>query len=480
MFSKLAFRLIPFTLLAVCAATTQAVGGAGAAPEPSSGLLSQGDYFHRLSYVFGPRADAGAGTEAYVQVPMPPHFRVIATELDGPVFADAAGHTLYKWPFKPLRVGVTGDTSGQSQCTDAKTTVNSGFMSPYPPGLQLPDLDSRLSCTQAWPPAFAAVDAKPVGKWTIITRADGRKQWAYEGHALYTSVLDHRPGDVLGADTFGGKQAATRMPVQPPSDIPSGFAVSTTRIGRLLQTESKFSVYESDRDARGVSNCDQVCAQTWIPMLAPESARAHGDWSVFERSPGVLQWAFRKKPLYRYVLDEEERSLRGSDIPGWHNVYTQLAPAPPAGFTVQNTTSGQVLADAHGKTIYLYFCADDGVDQLGCDYPTETQAYRLAMCGGGDAERCLKTFLYVAAAPSAKSSGRLWSVVSIDPHTGRFATSGQSGALRVWAYRDRPVYTYAGDHEPGDFYADGIGEFRGGRDGYKAFWVRDDFNRRDE
>ena len=70
-----------------------------------------------------------------------------ATELDGPVFADATGHTLYKWPFKQLRVGDTGDPLGRSKCTDVKTTVNSGFMSPYPPGLQLPDLDSRLSCT---------------------------------------------------------------------------------------------------------------------------------------------------------------------------------------------------------------------------------------------------------------------------------------------------------------------------------------------
>lgn len=419
-------------------------------------------------------------TEAYVHVPMPPGFKVVPTELDGPVFADASGHTLYKWPFKQLRVGDTGDPLGQSECTDVKTTVNSGFMSPYPPGLQLPDLDSRPSCTQAWPPVIAPADAKPVGKWSLITRADGRKQWAYEKHALYTSILDHRPGDVLGADTFGGKQPAMRVPVQPPPDIPSGFSVSTTRVGRLLQTESKFSVYTSDRDGADKSNCDEVCARTWVPMLAPESARPHGDWSVFERSPGVLQWAFRKKPLYRYVLDEEVRSLQGSDVPGWHNVYTQLAPPPPAEFTVQNTTSGQVLADSHGKTIYLYFCADDGLDQLGCDHPTETQAYRLAMCGGGDAERCLKTFPYVPASPSAKSTSRLWSIVYINPHTGRFAERGQPGALRVWAYRDRPIYTYAGDRAPGDFYADGIGEFRGSRDGFKAFWLRDDFNRRDE
>ena len=479
MLARLAFRLIPWALLAAYAASTQAGDATQSKPASAGRFLSQDDYFHRLSYVFGSHA-AGVGTEAYVQVPMPPGFRIVSTELDGPVFTDAAGHTLYKWPFKQLRVGDTGDPLGRSECTDAKTTVNSGFMSPYPPGLQLPDLDSRLSCTQAWPPVLAAADAKAVGKWTLIKRDDGRKQWAYEGHALYTSILDHRPGDVLGADTFGGRQPAMRVPLQPPPDVPSGFAVSTTRLGRLLQTEAKFSVYISDRDGADKSNCDEACARTWIPMLAPESARPHGDWSVFERSPGVLQWAFRKKPLYRYVLDEEERSLQGSDVPGWHNVYTQLAPPPPAGFTVQNTTSGQVLADPRGKTIYLYFCADDGVDQLGCDHPTETQVYRLAMCGGGDAERCLKTFPYVVASARANSTNRLWTIIYIDPQTGRFAARGEPGALPVWAYRDRPVYTYAGDREPGDFYADGIGEFRGSRDGYKAFWLRDDFNRRDE
>ena len=138
-----------------------------------------------------------------------------------------------------------------------------------------------------------------------------------------------------------------------------------------------------------------------------------------------------------------------------------------------------MLADSHGKTIYVYSCGDDAVDQLGCDHPTQTQVYRLAMCGGGDIARCAQTFPYVVASPGATSSSHSWSVVEIDLKTGRFAAPGQREALRVWAYRDRPVYTYAGDHRPGDIYADGIGEFQGEREGFKAFWLRDDFNRRD-
>ena len=147
-----------------------------------------------------------------------------------------------------------------------------------------------------------------------------------------------------------------------------------------------------------------------------------------------------------------------------------------AAFTVQTTTGGLVLADAQGRTIYTYACGDDAPDQLGCDHPTQTQVYRFALCGAGSAERCQRNFPYVAAARGAKASG-LWRVVTIDPRSGRFAKEHHPAAQRVWAYRDRPVYTYAGDERPGDINADNYGEFRAQRQGYSAIWLRNDFAR---
>ena len=188
-----------------------------------------------------------------------------------------------------MRVGNTGDSQGQVACTDAKTTVSSGYMSPYPPGLELPDLDAARVALQMWAPAIAAAGSKPVGKWTIIKRPTDASSGPTTG-TLYTSVLDHRPGMCSVRDSFrddGGDDPAVRVPIQPPSDVPPAFAVSTTRVGRLLETAASFSVYASDGDGADKSNCNAVCAQTWTPMLAPASVRPHGDWTIIERSPGV-------------------------------------------------------------------------------------------------------------------------------------------------------------------------------------------------
>jgi predicted lipoprotein with Yx(FWY)xxD motif len=69
-------------------------------------------------------------------------------------------------------------------------------------------------------------------------------------------------------------------------------------------------------------------------------------------------------------------------------------------------------------------------------------------------------------------------VVYVDPKTGHEAQAGQQGALRVWAYRGRPVYTYAGDKEPGDIEGNGIGEWQGKRNGFRAFYTKEVFGRR--
>ena len=53
-------------------------------------------------------------------------------------------------------------------------------------------------CATNWPPLYAGAGAKATGDYSIITRDDGRKQWAHKGKPLYLWVKDQKPGDMTG------------------------------------------------------------------------------------------------------------------------------------------------------------------------------------------------------------------------------------------------------------------------------------------
>jgi predicted lipoprotein with Yx(FWY)xxD motif len=87
----------------------------------------------------------------------------VADTSKGKAFVDAKGMTLYTFD---------RDTAGKSACNG--------------------------QCAQNWPPLMAAAGAAPSGDWSVVTRDDGSKQWAYKGKPLYLWVKDTKPGEVTG------------------------------------------------------------------------------------------------------------------------------------------------------------------------------------------------------------------------------------------------------------------------------------------
>ena len=53
-----------------------------------------------------------------------------------------------------------------------------------------------------WHPLAAPKDAVAQGFWTVAARADGSKQWVYQGYALWTYDGDTRAGDINGNDAM--------------------------------------------------------------------------------------------------------------------------------------------------------------------------------------------------------------------------------------------------------------------------------------
>jgi predicted lipoprotein with Yx(FWY)xxD motif len=92
--------------------------------------------------------------------------RIITTKT-GPALVDLKGMTLYYYE---------RDTSGN------KSTCNG-------------------KCTESWTPLAATKDSQAIGDFTVITRNDGSKMWAYRYRPLYTSPADTAPGDANGNAT---------------------------------------------------------------------------------------------------------------------------------------------------------------------------------------------------------------------------------------------------------------------------------------
>ena len=53
-------------------------------------------------------------------------------------------------------------------------------------------------CATNWPPLMATETDQPSGDFTVITRDDGRKQWAFKGKPLHFWSKDSKPGDKTG------------------------------------------------------------------------------------------------------------------------------------------------------------------------------------------------------------------------------------------------------------------------------------------
>ncbi len=53
-------------------------------------------------------------------------------------------------------------------------------------------------CATNWPPLSAQAGAANSGDWTVVTRDDGSKQWAYKGKPVYYWAKDTKAGDHTG------------------------------------------------------------------------------------------------------------------------------------------------------------------------------------------------------------------------------------------------------------------------------------------
>jgi predicted lipoprotein with Yx(FWY)xxD motif len=105
-----------------------------------------------------------------------------------------------------------------------------------------------------------------------------------------------------------------------------GGAIKTMDIGgkQVLVGANDMTLYTFDKDAVGVTNCYDKCAENWPPLIADAGAAADGDFTLVDRTDGSKMWAYKGWPLYFWVKDEKPGDTTG-DMVGevWHTAVLQ-------------------------------------------------------------------------------------------------------------------------------------------------------------
>ena len=226
----------------------------------------------------------------------------------------------------------------------------------------------------------------------------------------------------------------------------------------VFANERGLTLYTSDKDEVGKSNCTAECAATWIPATPIAKAKAVNGWTIVSHPSGVKQWAHDGKPLYTYKGDKEGGEVLGlgnapeldasggtggnsgkaltAKLPdGWkvHKLTTGAKSAAgiqaPFGFDIKETVdaAGIVLVEArsavHQQVMYVY-TGDINNDKRVCD----------------KAEMECTSFTPVQAPELAKNALADWTVID------------RKDGIRQWAFKGLPLYTYDGDRITGDVH----------------------------
>ncbi len=317
------------------------------------------------------------------------------------------------------------------------------------------------ACAKEWIPLAVLPGAKGFGDWSVIKRTDGSVQWGYKGRPLYTWVKEEIPGDVattVGVSEVSNSKLAENAVKLGTLTPPDGWTVArfeptmTTALpdgvdmrivsgvqGLALTDHAGQTIYAYDGDAK---KDGQVCSSSgcninWIPVTAPALAANVGDFTIVSRIDGTKQWAWQKKPLYRYKGDKLPGDANGVGVDKKYAAAVLMANYKPEGVSVAFHEGYGNGLTINGQALYtgIAYEARWGGRNLRDNY--RNAYYRGKKLGGNTCltAQCLERWKPFVAPANAVSNG-FWEVISREDGT------------KQWAYKGYALYTFAGD-KPG-------------------------------
>ncbi|GAW97197.1 MULTISPECIES: hypothetical protein [Colwellia] len=311
-------------------------------------------------------------------------------------------------------------------------------------------VDDTTSCAGRWPPLLVTNGAIASGNFSFITRADNAQQWAYNQQALYTYALDSAQGDVLGDGIDNIWHLARPMPIKTAminelaSYVGNQTVLSVSENNAVLTplrtNKNGFTLYTFDMDMVNTTSCTGSCINAWPPLLADTGAQAQLPLSLINVTAGMMQWAYKGKPLYFYMGDEVAGDNKGDEVNDvWHTA--TLEPA------IQRTDVNGRYLSATGLVNVLL--ADEGSN-------TEFSVVKQSMDGFS-----LYTFAMDSANSSSCSGDCLvnWPAFvpsAADATIGDFSIFTRADGTKQWAHKGMALYFFAGDTAKTDINGDNV------------------------
>jgi predicted lipoprotein with Yx(FWY)xxD motif len=188
-------------------------------------------------------------------------------------------------------------------------------------------------CRIEWVPLAAPGIASGTGEFSIVTRIDGARQWAFRGRPLYTYKGDKLAGDVYGSgvdkrwsvaevtENFRPAHVSVRT-LEGYGDVVTlngmtlygGYPFEKRWGGRNLRDTFLHNAYLKGKELAGGACLEAECLRSWRPLAAPADAQSSGFWEIVSRPDGSKQWAYKGYALYSFAGDKTPGDHTGQAV----------------------------------------------------------------------------------------------------------------------------------------------------------------------
>ncbi|MFE6042133.1 SCO0930 family lipoprotein [Streptomyces sp. NPDC056452] len=270
------------------------------------------------------------------------------------------------------------------------------------------------------------------------------------GQAVGNAAPAQQPAD-SGYGSDGGYGSDTGADAAAPKAAGQLAVWDSKELGKVLTDSAGFTLYRFDKDTASPpkSNCEGDCAKTWPVVPAGDATAAAGTdaelMGEVTRADGTKQLTIAGWPMYRYAKDTGPGEANGQGVGGtWFASAPDgkkaavnadgpagAEPADLAGLSVRKDPKlGEIVVDKRGMTVYRF--------KKDSAWPMKTA------CTG----ECLKKWPVVSPVSKNDVEGVI---------TKGFVTFDRPDGIKQQTLDCWPIYTFAGDLEPGDTNGQGVG-----------------------